>query len=141
MALELVGDLWSLLIIRDLMFKGRHTFKEFLEAGEGIASNVLTDRLRRLAEAGILGRQPDLRDRRRVVYTLTLKGIDLAPVLVELVAWSAKHHQTGAPPAIVRLMREQREAFIQGIYGDWSKSRRGTQGVKSAKPTVTQRRR
>ena len=120
MALELIGDPWSLLVVRDLMFKGRHRYKDFLEAEEGIASNVLADRLQRLEAAGILGRMPDPEDGRRVLYSLTKKGIELAPVLVDLVIWSAKHHDTGAPGAIVRLMRDQRDAFLQGVVDDWT---------------------
>jgi DNA-binding HxlR family transcriptional regulator len=120
MALELIGDPWSLLIIRDLMFKGRHRYKDFLEAEEGIASNVLADRLRRLEAAGIISRAADPQDGRRGVYSLTRKGIELAPVLVDLVIWSAKHHDTGAPAAMVRLMRDQRDAFLQGVLEDWT---------------------
>jgi DNA-binding HxlR family transcriptional regulator len=125
MALELIGDPWSLLIVRDLMFKGRHRYKDFLEAEEGIASNVLADRLQRLEAAGIIGRAADPEDGRRSVYSLTKKGIELAPVLVDLVIWSAKHHDTGAPTAIVRLMREQREAFLQGVLDDWASKQKG----------------
>ena len=125
-ALELVGDPWSLLVIRDLMFKGRRRYKEFLEAEEGIASNVLADRLRRLEAAGILVRAPDPDDGRRAVYSLTRKGIDLAPVLVELVVWSARYHDTGAPQAIVRMMREHRDGFLTGVVDDWAKNQKGS---------------
>ena len=114
-ALELLGDAWSLLIVRDLMFKGRRTFNEFLAGGEGIATNILTDRLRRLACAGIVTTRPDPDDRRRVLYTLTPKGLDLAPVLVELVLWSAAHEQTDAPASVVRQMRKDRDAFIANV--------------------------
>jgi DNA-binding HxlR family transcriptional regulator len=134
-SLELIGDPWSLLVVRDLMFKGRRRYKEFLEAEEGIASNVLADRLQRLESAGILRRAPDPDDGRRVVYSLTEKGIDLAPVLVEMVIWSARHHETGAPPAIVRMMRDQREAFIQGVVEDWSRTQQGSPPTTGKKRT------
>lgn len=114
-ALELLGDAWSLLIIRDLMFKGRRTFNEFLAGGEGIATNVLTDRLRRLQDAGVVQKRTDPDDRRRTLYALTAKGLDLAPVLVDLVLWSAAHEQTDAPPAIVRQMRKDRDGFIAEV--------------------------
>jgi DNA-binding HxlR family transcriptional regulator len=133
MALELIGDPWSLLIVRDLMFKGRHRYKDFLEAEEGIASNVLADRLQRLESAGILAKVPDPEDGRRAVYSLTRKGIELAPVLVDLVIWSAKHHDTGAPSAIVRLMREQRDAFLQGVLDDWGGKQKGAPPDRAAK--------
>ena len=130
-ALELIGDPWSLLVIRDLMFKGRRRYKEFLEAEEGIASNVLADRLQRLEAAGMLVRTTDPEDGRRAVYSLTRKGIELAPVLVEMVIWSARHHDTGAPPAIVRMMREQREAFLQGVLEDWASNQIGDPAGKT----------
>ena len=121
MALDLIGDPWSLLVIRDLMFKGRSRFKDFLEAGEGISTNVLADRLQRLEDGGIIAGRPDPDDRRRVLYALTRKGVELAPVLVELVLWSARHHDTGAPAAVLKLMERQREAFIRDIHDDWSR--------------------
>lgn len=118
-ALELLGDSWSLLIVRDLMFKGRHTFNEFLAGGEGIATNILSDRLRRLEAAGIVEKHADPADGRRSLYRLTRKGIDLAPVLVELVVWSAAHESTEAPPEVVQQMREHRRAFLAGVRRQW----------------------
>ncbi|HEY9227888.1 MAG TPA: helix-turn-helix domain-containing protein [Gemmatimonadaceae bacterium] len=117
-ALELFGDRWTLLIVRDLMFKGLKRFGEFAEAGEGIASNVLTDRLARLEAAGVITRAPDPDDARMFIYRLTSKGMDLAPVLVEIVLWSARHERTDAPPAQVRAMT-QREAFLARMRRDW----------------------
>jgi len=114
-ALELFGDAWSLLVVRDLMFKGLRTYGEFLQAGEGIASNILADRLRKLEAAGIIAKSRDASDARRFVYRLTTKGMDLAPALVELVIWSARHESTDAPPAIVRAMRKDRNAFITAL--------------------------
>lgn len=118
-ALETLGDAWSLLIVRDLMFKERQTYNEFLQGGEGIASNILADRLRKLQAGGIVEKQRDSVDARRFVYRLSAKGIDLAPVLVELVIWSARHEQTDAPHAVVRAMRTDREAFIAGVRARW----------------------
>src|SRR5215470_3287392 len=98
----MLGDAWSLLVVRDLMFKGRNTFNELLNAEEGIASNILADRLRRLEAVGILVKDRDPDDGRRLVYRLTEKGMGLAPVLVELIIWSSRHERTDAPPATVR---------------------------------------
>jgi DNA-binding HxlR family transcriptional regulator len=114
-ALELFGDRWSLLIVRDLMFKGRHTYKEFLEAEEGIATNILAERLQRLEAAGIILKLPDPADGRKTIYQLTPKGVDLAPVLVEMILWSARHEKTEAPPTVIRAMRKDREGFIAGV--------------------------
>ena len=114
-SLEIFGDRWSLLVVRDLMFKGLRTFKEFAAAGEGIATNILTERLERLEAAGIIARDTDPEDARRVLYRLTEKGIALAPVLVEMVVWAARYEDTDAPPATVRAMRRDRAAFIAGL--------------------------
>jgi DNA-binding HxlR family transcriptional regulator len=121
-ALELLGDAWSLLIVRDLMFKDRRTFNDFLTGGEGIASNILADRLRKLEDAGILEKHRDASDARRFVYRLSAKGIDLAPTLVELVVWSARHETTDAPPSVVREMRSDRETFIAAVRRAWRQS-------------------
>src|SRR6478672_5764167 len=79
-SLEMFGDRWSLLIVRDLMVRGYRTYKEFLESGEGIASNILADRLKKLEAAGIITAKVEQTDGRKVNYRLTRKGIDLAPV-------------------------------------------------------------
>jgi DNA-binding HxlR family transcriptional regulator len=118
-ALELLGDAWSLLIVRDLMFKDRRTYNDFLLGGEGIASNILADRLRKLEDANIIEKRRDPEDARRFIYRLSPKGIDLAPVLVELVIWSARHEQTDAPPAVVRSMRNDKAAFIAELRRRW----------------------
>ena len=112
LSLEIFGDRWSLLIVRDIMFKGRSTFRDFADGGEGIATNVLADRLVRLETAGLIDRQQDPRDGRRVTYRLTPKGWDLAPMIVELVIWAARHEDTEAPPATIRQMRANRARFI-----------------------------
>lgn len=118
-ALEMIGDAWSLLVVRDLMFKGLTTYNEFLEGDEGIASNILADRLRKLESADIVEKQRDPSDARRFNYRLSAKGIDLAPVLVELVLWSAKHEATDAPPSVVRAMRKDRRAFVGAVRKRW----------------------
>ena len=119
----MLGDAWSLLIVRDLMFKERQTYNEFLQGGERIASNILADRLRRLEDAGIVEKRGDPLDARRFVYRLSAKGIDLAPVLVELVIWSARHETTDAPAAVVRAMRTDRTAFIARVRQRWRELR------------------
>jgi DNA-binding HxlR family transcriptional regulator len=122
LALEIFGDTWSLLVIRDLMFRGFRTFNEFLGAGEGIASNVLTDRLSKLEAAGVIDKREHGADARRYEYRLTKKGIDLAPVIVEIVLWSARHEETDAPPQIVRAMTNQRAKFLSDIRKGWQAS-------------------
>ena len=114
-SLDIFGDRWSLLVIRDLMFKGGESFKDFLGAEEGIASNVLSDRLKRLETHGLIERRRHPDDARMQRYRLTGKGLDLAPVLVEMILWAAKHERTAAPPAVVKLMRKNRARFLAGL--------------------------
>ncbi len=118
-ALELLGDRWSLLIIRDLMVRGFQTFKEFQESGEGIATNILADRLQKLQQAGIITAEPAETDGRRVNYRLTEKGIDLAPVLLELLLWGARHEETAAPCALIETLEKHREAFLAEVRRRW----------------------
>lgn len=115
----MLGDTWTLLVVRDMMFKGGTTYNDFHAGGEGIASNILADRLRKLEGAGIVAKRRDPLDARRFIYRLTEKGIDLAPVLVELVLWSARHERTDAPPAVVAAMRSDRPTFIAKVRKQW----------------------
>jgi DNA-binding HxlR family transcriptional regulator len=121
-SVEMLGDRWSLLIIRDMMLLGYRSFKQFLNSHERIASNVLTDRLRRLERYGILASVPDSADGRKLIYSLTPKGIDLAPVLTEMVLWAAAHEDTGNP-ALVRLMKKDKAKFLAEIRNRWQGKR------------------
>ena len=118
-SLELFGDRWSMLIIRDLMVRGLRTFKDFQQSGEGIASNILTDRLRSLTLAGIIHTEPNEGDGRRINYRLTEKGIDLAPVLLELLIWGARHEKTGAPSEVISMMEKDREGVLREARRRW----------------------
>ncbi|MGA2375501.1 MAG: helix-turn-helix domain-containing protein [Candidatus Sulfotelmatobacter sp.] len=117
-SVEMLGDRWSLLIIRDMMLQGARTYKTFLECYEGIATNILADRLKKLAACGIITTEPDPSDRRKVIYLLTRKGIDLAPVLTEMVLWAAAHEHTGNQ-ALVRQMRSDKEKFLTRVRRRW----------------------
>jgi len=90
-ALDIVGDKWTLLVIRDIMFLDKRHFGDFLTSPEKIASNILSDRLKKLEESNIVLREPDPGNARRVIYTLTEKGLDLLPAMMELLRWGAKH--------------------------------------------------
>lgn len=118
-ALEMLGDSWSLLIIRDLMVRGYRTFKEFQGSGEGIATNILSDRLKKLEGSGIIVSEKEAADGRRVNYRLTQKGIDLAPVMLELLVWGARHENTGAPCAVIDNMARNREEVLQEVRRRW----------------------
>lgn len=118
--LETLGDSWSLLIVRDLMFLGRKRFNEFLSADEKIATNILTERLQRLESVGIITKQRDPDDARKYIYRLTEKGIDLAPLLVEMILWAARYENTAAPPQVLKKMRADREAFVAEVRARWA---------------------
>lgn len=117
-SIEMLGDRWSLLIIRDMMVRGSRTFKEFLGSDEGIATNMLADRLRRLEAHGIIASEPDPSDGRKLIYSLTAKGIDLAPVLTEMVLWAARHEETGNQ-ALVRTLQTDRQRFLEQVRERW----------------------
>lgn len=121
-SVEMLGDRWSLLIIRDMMLRGSQSYKEFLQCFEGIATNILADRLHRLVDYGIITTQPDRWDGRKVIYRLTQKGIDLAPVLTEMVLWAAAHGDTGNQP-LVQLMRKDKAKFIAEVRQRWTERR------------------
>lgn len=123
-SVEMLGDRWSLLIIRDMMLRGFRTYKEFMECYEGIATNILGDRLRKLVANGIITAEPNPEDGRKLIYSLTAKGIDLAPVLTEMVLWAAGHENTGRQ-ALVRQIRENKEKFLTGVRERWAHRRSG----------------
>jgi DNA-binding HxlR family transcriptional regulator len=109
-ALELLGDRWSLLVIRDIMFAGKRHFREFLQSEEGISSNILADRLNALVANGILTKSEDPSHRQKAVYSLTEKGIGLLPVLTALSAWSQKNFPDTRQPEAVALVKGGEEA-------------------------------
>lgn len=115
-ALDIFGDRWTLLVLRDLLFKGKTRYKEFLAAEEGVATNVLAERLRRLEEEGLVQKSHPQGGGRQFVYRPTAKALDLLPVLVEISLWSANYDPlTAAPPALMRQIRKDREAFIREV--------------------------
>ncbi len=101
MSLELVGDRWTLLILRDMIFRDRRQFRELLaNSSEGIASNVLANRLETLVDAEILTKAPHLGHKQKIVYSLTDRGVDLLPVMIQLGSWGATHSTSPAPIAL-----------------------------------------
>jgi DNA-binding HxlR family transcriptional regulator len=139
-ALERFGDRWSLLIVRDLMVRGLHTFREFEASGEGIATNILTDRLQKLEAAGIISAETERSDKRQVNYRLTEKGIDLAPVLLELFVWSARHERTEIPCEWIGMMERGREEVLGETRRRWQQ-RDLTPLLPSPKPEIARAKR
>ena len=106
------GDRWSLVIVRDMAMKGYQTYGEFFDSDEGIATNVLADRLHELESLGVVQKLRDSEDGRRHIYRLTQKGIDLIPVLLEMIRWSAQYDaNTFVKPAILSRIEKDREGF------------------------------
>lgn len=103
------------MVVRDLLFKGKRTYGEFLDSAEGISTNILADRLRRLKDHGIVTTNA-ADDKRSTLYRLTPKGLDLLPVMLELTAWSAKHDSlTNTPETFTRTLREQGPQLMDSI--------------------------
>ena len=108
--------MWSLLIVRDIVYFGKKTYGEFLDSDEGIATNILASRLAQLEDKGILVKKPHETDRRKEIYELTEKGLDLIPVLLELANWGAHHDpQTSAPKEWIDLVNAEKEKMTQLI--------------------------
>lgn len=116
-ALEVIGDRWTLLILRDLMLKQLSTYREFQDSGEGIATNVLAHRLKLLQEENMIVGERSTTDARVVRYRPTRKGLDLLPVIVEMILWAHAYEKTAAPPRIIRRLQNDRDAFIAEIRG------------------------
>ncbi|HWM48833.1 MAG TPA: helix-turn-helix domain-containing protein [Xanthobacteraceae bacterium] len=126
LTLEVVGDRWSLIVIRDMIFGNRRHFRELLtRSEEGIASNILADRLRMLVDQGIVSRADDPTHRQKAIYSLTEKGIELLPVLAQMAAWGRRHQpvtrelairaqllEEGGPKLWREFMQELRETHL-----------------------------
>jgi DNA-binding HxlR family transcriptional regulator len=91
LALDVIGDKWSLLIVRDLMFAGKRHYRELLQSDEGISSNILAERLTRLVDAGVLSKTDDPTHKQEAIYSLTTMGLDLLPVVAQLGIWGRRH--------------------------------------------------
>lgn len=101
------------------MVRACRTFKHFQESGEGIATNILADRLQNLEAAGIITAEVEEDDKRKISYRLTEKGIDLAPLLLELLVWGARHEKSSVPRAFVAKVEKNRKAFLAEVRRRW----------------------
>lgn len=108
LTLEMLGDRWSLIVVRDLMFGNRRRYRELLtRSEEGIASNILADRLKRLVEAGLLTRRDDPGHKQSAIYSLTEPAIQLVPLLAYMGAWGRRHAPASPELAIRAELLEQ----------------------------------
>jgi DNA-binding HxlR family transcriptional regulator len=114
--LEVFGDKWTFLIVRDMMFKGKQHYGEFLQSEEKIATNILADRLSLLEQSEIITRSPDPSHGSKFIYKLSKKGIDLLPVLVEVIMWSAKYDKdTAADTKFVSRAKKDKAGLLKEI--------------------------
>jgi DNA-binding HxlR family transcriptional regulator len=120
-ALDLIGDKWSLLVLRDIMLWDKKYYDEFAASDEGISTNILADRLKQLESTGLVSRLQDKQNRRRYIYKPTEKAMDLLPMILEMVLWSATYDpDTGAPPHIIEQIRNDRDGYIAGVRDKFS---------------------
>lgn len=131
-ALDIIGDKWSLLILRDMLTRGKKTFKEFSESQEGIAPGILSARLKWLEENGLMTKQKLPQNQKENIYLLTEKGIELAPIIMELIIWSDKNLRVQNPemPSISQLGDiGDKSALIAGIQNNYRKLIQETLGL------------
>lgn len=126
-ALNVFGDKWSLLIIRDLLFKQKKYYSDFLTSAEKISTNILADRLTKLEAEGIISKSPDPQHNSKYIYRLTPKGQDLTPLIIEMTVWSSVYDPQpetasniieGAPANFLTRARQNRDALIADILAD-----------------------
>ncbi|WP_026994907.1 winged helix-turn-helix transcriptional regulator [Flectobacillus major] len=119
--LDFFGDKWSLLIIRDMMLEEKSTYGDFLNSKEKIATNILADRLSMLEHNGFVTKQVAEDKKSKFVYTLTEKGIDLVPVVIEIGLWGSKYNPPGIKNELMNALREDREGTIRNIQNELRK--------------------
>lgn len=119
LALEVLGDRWTLIVLRDVMFANRRGFRELLtQSQEGVASNILAARLKRLVEAGLLTRRDDPAHRQKAIYSLTERAIELLPILVQLGAWGRRHLPASPAQAARQTVMEQGGPELWSAFAD-----------------------
>ena len=124
-ALDIIGDKWTLLIIRDMLFDHKKTFKDFSTSVESIASNILASRLKLLEEAGIIRKDKLDGNLKSNIYSLTDKGLDLLPVIAELTLWSDAHVRELNPNMTkvdYQYIKNNKNKFLDGVLQSYQKS-------------------
>jgi DNA-binding HxlR family transcriptional regulator len=134
-SLDVLGDRWTLLILRDLAFKSRRHFQDFLGASEKISSNILADRLQRLERWRLVQSVPDAEDGRRIRYFLTEDGLDLIPILIEMTVWGSKRHPDPAMPLErIERMGADRERVVRSYREKHAAEREAALGATTTTP-------
>ena len=115
-SLDIFGDKWSLLIIRDMMFANKSTYNDFLKSGEGIATNILASRLKGLEENGLIEKLVHPDSKAKILYKLTQKGIDLLPIILEVYIWADKYLAIPISiKATIKEAKKDKDNFIKQI--------------------------
>lgn len=111
-ALGVFGDRWTLRLLRDLLFGARYRYKALLEANAGLATNVLAERLKRLERFGLISKTRDPEDARQFLYRPTEAALDVAPIIVEMIVWSARRGEGGVEAAFLAAYEADREGVL-----------------------------
>ncbi len=114
-ALEIFGDRWTLLVLRDLLLESHNTYKDIRAANPSMATNVLADRLKRLQRRGLIDKSRDDRDARQYIYRPTLLAVSVIPMIVEMIVWGSEHGDGATDPEFVRRFHEDRDALIREL--------------------------
>ncbi len=121
-ALDIFGDKWTLLILRDLIFKDKVYYEDFIDAVEKISTNILADRLKLLKQEGLIKSAPDKKNGRKIVYSPTSKSLDLIPMILELIDWSAKYDsKTAAPKKFLEMLKKDRKKLARQVRSKFEK--------------------
>ncbi|MFY0651089.1 MAG: helix-turn-helix transcriptional regulator [Cyclobacteriaceae bacterium] len=122
-AIDILGDKWMLVIVKQMLVEGKETFKDFTESEEAIATNILTIKLKLLEELGLISKAKIPHNKKTNIYSLTPKGLELTPILVELALWSDNNlrnvHPTLQKGQGIDLLRQDKEAFIRALINSY----------------------
>ena len=115
-ALDIFGDKWTLLILRDMIFKDKKYYNDFAKSEEAISTNILADRLDMLTSEGLIKKTKDKENKRKIIYYPTAKALDLIPTILEIIDWSARHDpNTAAPKEFIRMLKKHRKSLARQI--------------------------
>lgn len=117
LSLDIFGDRWTLLILRDMLMRGKRRYQEFLESKEGIATNLLAQRLETLVKWGIITRSADPTNKKQILYAPTRKALDLLPVMCEIIRWGLEHHPDAQSNVVIDRMLRNEKKFREEIVG------------------------
>jgi DNA-binding HxlR family transcriptional regulator len=114
-SLDIIGDKWSLLVIRDIMLRGKMSYSEFLDSEEGIATNILVSRLTILEKEKIVAKNVSPANKSKYIYTLTQKGADLLPIVIELMDWGARYNKDCPRKELGQKIKKDKAAVIREL--------------------------